>query len=101
MCPLYFFSSGGRHTRLTCDWSSDVCSSDLTAAAPSEICEKVPAVIVPAFSQDGPIAAGTSSQISDGAAAVVVTSAEFAERAGRSEERRAGKEGRQPSLTYT
>src|SRR5207245_4403315 len=36
----------------------------------------------PAFSQDGTITAGTSSQISDGAAAVVVTSAEYAERAG-------------------
>src|SRR6266571_4384797 len=24
----YFFSSRRRHTRLTCDWSSDVCSSD-------------------------------------------------------------------------
>src|SRR6266480_7974250 len=29
-CGLYlFFSSRRRHTRLTCDWSSDVCSSDL------------------------------------------------------------------------
>jgi len=36
----------------------------------------------PAFSQDGTITAGTASQISDGAAAVVVTSAEYAERAG-------------------
>src|SRR5690242_20920593 len=26
---LFFFSSRRRHTRLTCDWSSDVCSSDL------------------------------------------------------------------------
>src|SRR5688572_31611407 len=26
--PL-FFSSSGRHTRFDCDWSSDVCSSDL------------------------------------------------------------------------
>src|SRR5438477_9580105 len=25
----FFFSSTRRHTRLTCDWSSDVCSSDL------------------------------------------------------------------------
>src|SRR5690242_12802867 len=24
----FFFSSRRRHTRLTCDWSSDVCSSD-------------------------------------------------------------------------
>src|SRR5690242_10777607 len=28
---LFFFSSRRRHTRLTCDWSSDVCSSDLGA----------------------------------------------------------------------
>src|SRR5580698_10784635 len=28
----FFFSSRRRHTRLTCDWSSDVCSSDLGAA---------------------------------------------------------------------
>src|SRR6267142_4383480 len=27
----FFFSSRRRHTRLTCDWSSDVCSSDLAA----------------------------------------------------------------------
>src|SRR5690242_21040347 len=26
---VFFFSSRRRHTRLTCDWSSDVCSSDL------------------------------------------------------------------------
>ncbi len=36
----------------------------------------------PAFGRDGTITAGTASQISDGAAAVVVTSAEYAERAG-------------------
>src|SRR6266480_1277791 len=33
MCGVFFlcffFSSRRRHTRLTCDWSSDVCSSDL------------------------------------------------------------------------
>src|SRR3954465_16090461 len=28
MC-VFFFSSRRRHTRLSCDWSSDVCSSDL------------------------------------------------------------------------
>jgi acetyl-CoA C-acetyltransferase len=36
----------------------------------------------PAFSKDGTITAGTASQISDGAAAVVVMSAEAAQRAG-------------------
>src|SRR6267142_4254214 len=31
--PLFFFfSSRRRHTRLTCDWSSDVCPSDLMQA---------------------------------------------------------------------
>src|SRR6201986_1154721 len=27
--PLFFFSSRRRHTIFKCDWSSDVCSSDL------------------------------------------------------------------------
>src|SRR5690242_7544328 len=26
---MFFFSTRRRHTRFTCDWSSDVCSSDL------------------------------------------------------------------------
>src|SRR5207237_3008838 len=26
---VFFFSSSRRHTRFKCDWSSDVCSSDL------------------------------------------------------------------------
>src|SRR5260221_6486341 len=29
-CVFFFFSSRRRHTRSLCDWSSDVCSSDLT-----------------------------------------------------------------------
>src|SRR6266853_3316392 len=29
-CFLFFFSSRRRHTSFDCDWSSDVCSSDLT-----------------------------------------------------------------------
>jgi len=40
------------------------------------------AKLKPAFAKDGTITAGTASQISDGAAAVVVMSAEAAERAG-------------------
>src|SRR5688572_31423038 len=28
---FFFFSSRRRHTRFDCDWSSDVCSSDLLA----------------------------------------------------------------------
>src|SRR2546430_11651219 len=30
---LFFFSSRRRHTRFDCDWSSDVCSSDLVVDA--------------------------------------------------------------------
>src|SRR2546430_10695541 len=29
-CSFFFFSSRRRHTRFDCDWSSDVCSSDLS-----------------------------------------------------------------------
>src|SRR2546430_11289579 len=29
VCVFFFFSSRRRHTRFDCDWSSDVCSSDL------------------------------------------------------------------------
>src|SRR5260370_5815380 len=30
---FFFFSSRRRHTRFKCDWSSDVCSSDLTLSS--------------------------------------------------------------------
>src|SRR6266481_8850760 len=32
-CLFFFFSSRRRHTRWNCDWSSDVCSSDLDHGA--------------------------------------------------------------------
>src|SRR5260370_15514273 len=31
----FFFSSRRRHTRFKCDWSSDVCSSDLAKSCPT------------------------------------------------------------------
>src|SRR2546430_9156064 len=34
---FFFFSSRRRHTRFDCDWSSDVCSSDLTLTATFEV----------------------------------------------------------------
>src|SRR3990167_9008561 len=37
MVFLFFFSSRRRHTRFDCDWSSDVCSSDLGAALPEDM----------------------------------------------------------------
>src|SRR2546430_9008976 len=33
---IFFFSSRRRHTRFDCDWSSDVCSSDLAQHTPAE-----------------------------------------------------------------
>src|SRR5882762_3188984 len=33
---FFFFSSRRRHTRFKCDWSSDVCSSDLNACRKAE-----------------------------------------------------------------
>src|SRR2546430_5015279 len=33
---FFFFSSRRRHTRFDCDWSSDVCSSDLGSSKPSD-----------------------------------------------------------------
>src|SRR5690606_40852625 len=36
LASLFFFSSRRRHTRFSRDWSSDVCSSDLVAAAACE-----------------------------------------------------------------
>src|SRR5260370_32335810 len=42
---FFFFSSRRRHTRFKCDWSSDVCSSDL--AEPAAIVEPEPIAIQP------------------------------------------------------
>src|SRR5271156_7030100 len=62
-----FFSSRRRHTSLTCDWSSDVCSSDLGAEGPE----------LPAGDPSG--AGGLEGRVPE---------------PGRSEERRVGKECR-------
>src|SRR5438034_3524810 len=71
---FFFFSSRRRHTRSLCDWSSDVCSSDLYA--PSEGTPK------------HPLFASASRSASTAARADLIVPAE------RSEERRVGKECR-------
>src|SRR2546430_5430253 len=38
---IFFFSSRRRHTRFDCDWSSDVCSSDLGGA---KVSDKIPVI---------------------------------------------------------
>src|SRR5256886_7912370 len=39
---FFFFSSRRRHTRFDCDWSSDVCSSDLLRRRPPELADVAP-----------------------------------------------------------
>src|SRR2546427_216949 len=48
----FFFSSRRRHTRFDCDWSSDVCSSDLHV-------QDVPGMEVAGFAKAGKFAATT------------------------------------------
>src|SRR2546430_8203623 len=40
----FFFSSRRRHTRFDCDWSSDVCSSDLRRVPPDPALALAPGV---------------------------------------------------------
>src|SRR3989338_3216571 len=42
LSPVFLFSSRRRHTRWNCDWSSDVCSSDLLHRAFEKDCEVGP-----------------------------------------------------------
>src|SRR3990167_10437365 len=44
-CFFFFFSSRRRHTRFDCDWSSDVCSSDLGEFFGQRIEEARPLII--------------------------------------------------------
>src|SRR5690606_30889714 len=42
VCLFFFFSSRRRHTRFSRDWSSDVCSSDLTVPLTHELLHTIP-----------------------------------------------------------
>src|SRR5438477_4441552 len=81
---FFFFSSRRRHTRLTCDWSSDVCSSDLFDHDEVAALRAVPA----------PAEAGSRSKGGDLVVVESPTKARTLGRMLRSEERRVGKECR-------
>src|SRR5207237_6100099 len=68
---FFFFSSRRRHTRFKCDWSSDVCSSDLSSAISS-----------------------STSTASTPAAEALTSATSMHSATARSEERRVGKECR-------
>src|SRR2546427_7678613 len=44
---FFFFSSRRRHTRFDCDWSSDVCSSDLPMKIQFPMSEKTASYAIP------------------------------------------------------
>src|SRR5438034_11735243 len=80
---LFVFSSRRRHTRSLCDWSSDVCSSDLDAPEDDQ-----PRLVLADWLEErnGPTDADR--------AALIRAQCELAGSEGRSEERRVGKECR-------
>src|SRR2546427_4831287 len=79
---FFFFSSRRRHTRFDCDWSSDVCSSDLSAVLLNldrrSVAQGHPGHLA---GREAAALAGLDQCLLDGAAV-------------RSEERRVGKECR-------
>src|SRR5438034_11655952 len=78
MRATFFFSSRRRHTRSLCDWSSDVCSSDLVKRQGEQVSGSVGKHFTTTV-------LGTLG-VGDGDAALLTV--------GRSEERRVGKECR-------
>src|SRR5260370_5972116 len=92
-CVCFFFSSRRRHTRFKCDWSSDVCSSDL---GPTTVEYRVEVRDKPARTAAKDLPAPAT--LSEGKKVIDLNRFPRLESgvtaAGRSEERRVGKECR-------
>src|SRR5437588_4328897 len=89
---FFFFSSRRRHTRSLCDWSSDVCSSDLTPENIPALRERFTAIFATRTRDEW-------AEIFDGTDACVAPVLSMTEAPAhphnlRSEERRVGKECR-------
>src|SRR5260370_21187850 len=85
---FFFFSSRRRHTRFKCDWSSDVCSSDLLSLR--EIIE----IVNRHEAQDSAWMEELRQKHRDANEATIRIWREYACAVWRSEERRVGKECR-------
>src|SRR2546430_8455448 len=92
---FFFFSSRRRHTRFDCDWSSDVCSSDLHTPVP----------------ENSRYCSSCGADVSGGGAPPTTSNVELLQerlqrliegryRIERSEERRVGEEGRSRGAPY-
>src|SRR5256886_3540324 len=96
---LLFFSSRRRHTRFDCDWSSDVCSSDLTPTSPpygtSAAAPMVTGVVALMYEANSGLGWRDVQSILANSAVHVGSAI-----GGRSEERRVGKEGRSRWAAY-
>src|SRR5256886_9432038 len=88
----FFFSSRRRHTRFDCDWSSDVCSSDLPSGALSR---RLFDGATHQYLLDYLLVRANAIWVVAGLVAVIVIfSVHRRFRLHRSEERRVGEEGR-------
>src|SRR5262249_56529889 len=95
---LFFFSSRRRHTRLVSDWSSDVCSSDLSASERETLARGALATDAAMAQALAEVRVGaTERQIGDRMVEIAAASGgqfKHLVLAVRSEERRVGKECR-------
>src|SRR2546430_9101469 len=87
---FFFFSSRRRHTRFDCDWSSDVCSSDLADATGGQLTLTAGGSVSSAGDLLAKGTPGDGGSISISAGGDVTLAGEVH----RSEERRVGKECR-------
>src|SRR5207302_7736101 len=101
----FFFSSRRRHTRFSRDWSSDVCSSDLSGVlAFSRILNDAEVLVVantnPTQGFQGEVIVDHELNPAGSAYKVLYSNKVARSPGGRSEERRVGKEWRSEGSTY-
>src|SRR5256886_4114063 len=87
----FFFSSRRRHTRFDCDWSSDVCSSDLSTVV-ENLDKRGDEIVATLKTRDGKTETLTAERAI--LAVGIVGNVENIGLEQRSEERRVGKECR-------
>src|SRR2546430_4016495 len=90
---LFFFSSRRRHTRFDCDWSSDVCSSDLDLVVSVAMADHAPLERVIEYLVAA-VAPGGTLLLQDVTTRRGIRNLPWNGIAWRSEERRVGKECR-------